>query len=203
MSKDPTGKHDFVKQSIGSFLRELGSDSASPGGGAAAALSGALGVSLIEMVSRINVKRAPSAHFRKNISRLEKNRTRFGELMRLDAEAFLKLCKFSKEERRGSRYQSVLRRAAGVPMEICELAVESLAIGQFEINRTSRWLASDLAEAGILLRASFNSGRLNVEINLRSIQDKIFLRKTNSRLDRLEKEADILNRKIKKVLTHE
>ena len=39
------------------FLEKLGSESPSPGGGAAAALTGALGGALLEMVCRLNDKR--------------------------------------------------------------------------------------------------------------------------------------------------
>ena len=200
LGKKPSGKHDFIRQPVGGFLRNLGSDSVSPGGGAAASLTSALGASLVEMVSRINNKRTPSVNFQKKISRLEKNRIRLGELMRLDTEAFLDLSRFPKEKKQGVQYQNALKRAAGVPLEICELAVESLKIGRSEVGRTSRWLASDLSEAGILLEASFRSGRLNVEINLRSIRDKLFLRRTQSRLNLLEKKRAALNKNLNQAL---
>ena len=200
MGKEPSGNHNFIRQPLGGFLKNLGSDSVSPGGGGAAALTGALGTALVEMVTRINQKRKPSADFRKKIARLEKARARFGELMRLDTEAFLNLTKFPKEKRQSARYQNALKRAAGVPFEICALAVEALEIGQSEVDRTSRWLASDLVESGILLEASFRSGRLNAEINLRSIENRLFLRKTKSRLNLLEKKAATLNKNLSQVL---
>ncbi|OIO39205.1 MAG: hypothetical protein AUJ71_01195 [Candidatus Omnitrophica bacterium CG1_02_49_16] len=210
MDKKLSAGHDFALHRVGDFLRTLGSDSPSPGGGAAAALTGGLGASLIEMVSRINEKRwlkknpskKHSGTFHRNIVRLQKIRVCFAELMRLDTESFLELSGFPTADRQTARYQGALKRTAGFPLVMCEKAVQSLAMGVGESRRTSRWLASDLLEAGILLEASFHSGRLNVAINLGSIQDKSFVRRVKKRLDVLDRRIKILNKKISLSLTH-
>ena len=185
-------------------MKALGSDSVSPGGGAAASLTGAAGTALVEMVSRINEKRWLKKHpsqkasrcFKKNISLLERNRVRFIELIKLDTLAFLRLSCFSKKDGQKAAYQNALKRAAGAPLEMCRLAVSSLEAGGCEASRTSRWLASDLLEAGILLEASLCSSRLNVEINLVSIKDKRTLKKVKRELTSLAKKINSFNKKI-------
>jgi len=208
LGKELSAKHNFIRQPIGRFLKNLGSDSVSPGGGAAASLTGALGASLIEMVSRINGKRwlkkqagkTLPIKFLRNILLIEKKRVRFAELVRLDTEAFLRLSQIPKEKRQGAAYENTLKLAVAIPIEICELAVQVLEIGQSEVDRTSRWLASDLAEAGILLQASFQSGRLNVEINLKSIKDTSYISEIQKELDELQEKVIASKKKLFKVL---
>ena len=47
----------FLSSSIGGFLAELESSKPTPGGGSAAALSGALGAALLHMVLQITLKK--------------------------------------------------------------------------------------------------------------------------------------------------
>ena len=210
MSKIPFGGHDFSKRAITDFLEELSSDSASPGGGAAAALTGALGVSLVEMVSRINERREQKKSGKKNpssghplkIRSLGKIRQNFLQLMKRDTQAFLALSSFTKDNRTGKSYQQSVKNAASVPLEMAHLACLASSLAESEIGRTSRWLASDLAEAAILLEASFCSARLNVEINLPSIEDRSFLNRVKKELDQLQKENQRSKIKLLKVLTH-
>ena len=172
-------KYDLAGKKINVFLDELGSSSVSPGGGAAAALTGALGASLLEMTARINSVREKKKLNKTGISKEASSRIRkfasikkeLSGIVRKDTEAFLALSAFPKEKRSGPGYDKALVRAAAAPLTICRLAAEALELGRAEVSRTGAWLASDLAEAGLLLEAAFYSGKLNVEINLKYIQD--------------------------------
>lgn len=163
------------------FLEELGSSAASPGGGAAAALTGATGAALVEMVTRINARR-------RRISpdlRIVSLRRRLNKLMTLDARAYSRLSSFPKENRKESRYQAVLVKAAGVPFETGRLCVAAFTLAKRQKPFTSRWLMSDLVEAGILLKAAFKSAQLNVEINLPLIRNRRLLSRFRRDLKRL------------------
>jgi len=203
LANKPSGS--FSEYSIAGFLDELGSASASPGGGSAAALTGALGVALIQMVFNINNRRSQKTEtlgvHPKNLTLTEirEQFERFELLMTLDAEVFANLSKFIKDERSGNLYQEALKKAADVPLEMARSAYRAMALGEKEIDRTSRWLASDLAEAGILLEASFNSARLNVEINLKSIQDTSYISKSQKELDDLQKKVTASKKKLSEV----
>lgn len=175
-------KFPYSASTIARFLEELGSNSSYPGGGSGAALTAATGSALVEMVSRINTK--------KDAPTIKKIRLKLQNLMTDDAKAFQKISKFFKIKIKGPAYQKALRHGASVPLEICELSNEALALGCLEIGRTSRWLASDLAESGILLAAAFHSARLNVEINLQAIHDQDFVNKTRARLNRIAAEIE-------------
>ncbi len=170
------------------FLENLGSVSPSPGGGSAAGLVAATGTALVEMVARINQKRTPDPGAQTRILAAEKLRRELQTLMEEDAKAFEKISKAFKENKESAAYQKALETGAAVPLKICKLSAEAIQIGCGEVARTSRWLASDLLEAGILLHAAFQSARLNVEINLRSIQNETIVQEMRLELDSLEKE---------------
>ena len=188
-------KLNFSKYTISAFLKELGSSAPYPGGGSGAGLAGSVGLALIEMVTRINAKRDPknSAILKKQsqnkISTITSLRLKMERLITLDAKAFMRVSKYFKTKKESAAYQHALKVGAYVPLEICEVSAQALQIGILEKNRTSRWLASDLAEAGILLKASLDSARLNVEVNLKNISDKNFCSKVTTRLNVLDKKT--------------
>ena len=173
------------------FLKNLASESPSPGGGAAAAVTGALGTALVAMVARINSGREEkkgqkiSAETKARIKELDKIRASFLSKMAEDTKAFLALSKFSKEQRESAAYEKAVQKASGVPLEMCELSLKALKLAKNELGRTSRWLLSDLSEAGILLRAAFDSARLNVEVNLRISKNDNFVRERRAHLEKL------------------
>ena len=209
MGRKSSTKNGFFQSSIADFLKKLGSESASPGGGSAAALMAATGVSLVEMVARINEKRmqkkthqkTPGAKLR--IDSLVETRRRLIALIKLDMQAFEKLSRFSKEQRSESSYEEALRTATEPPFEMAQLTYEAMMLGEAEIGRTSRWLASDLAEAGIILEASFQSAQLNVGINLKSIQDSEFVGRIKGKLGQLENKISASKMRLLEVLQHD
>ena len=189
----------FEKQTIRKFLEALGSGSSTPGGGSAAAMTAAIGAALIEMVARINHRRRKESAAKTRIALIKKNRLRLMKLAAKDAEAFTKLSKLFKERQSGPKLQKALRMSALVPFEICGLSLKTLDLGAQEIRRTSRWLSSDLAEAGVLLEAAFCSARFNVEINLKSMTNQALVRKTGHQLDQRQKKVLRLKKKLLRV----
>jgi formiminotetrahydrofolate cyclodeaminase len=194
----------FSKKPLEKFLTELGSSAPSPGGGTAAALTAAQGAALLEMVARLN-----DARFRKKdpkgdhsaprarVSAFSKARSRFLKLMTDDAKAFDAISAAYSKGNEHPAYQKSLLKGYSVPLEIAEQAVAALQRGQEERGRTSKWLYSDLTEAGILLDAAFSAARLNVEINLKDIRDRDLAGRVSARLDELEAESGRLKNALK------
>ena len=150
------------------FLKELGSKKGAPGGGAAAALTGAAGAALIEMVARLNDSRQGAAS--KTVSRAAAARNRLLGLMTKDARAFGRIQKFYKlRHAKKAAWQKALKSGASVPLQMAEICAGAMALVRTEKSRTSRWLESDRREAAILLRAAFEAANLNVEVNLKEI----------------------------------
>ena len=161
------------------FLRELGSADPTPGGGAAAAMTGALGAALLEMVSRLNKDTASA-------QKAARMKARFQTLMQKDARAFKKVYALYKKKTSccSPAYQRALQGAAAAPGEICMLAVEGAALALSQKKKTSRWLISDLKESAILFKACFESARLNVNVNLEGFHDKGEAKKVDAYLNK-------------------
>ena len=191
-----SGSFNFSNDKLGRFLDCLGSEAPSPGGGAAAALAAATGAALVEMVARINSKK----RFSSNLLKIRKIRSELLRLASKDAAVFKSCASDFKKGKNSSAYQSALKRCVMPPLEICERCVRTLEMGIREISRTSRWLAGDLAEAGILLEAAFRSAKLNVEVNLKGMSDAVHAGRVRKRLHALESRVRSLTGKIRKIL---
>ena len=75
----------YLDQSLQKYLDDLASDRPTPGGGSTAALSGAMGASLVCMVARLTLGKADYAEVQPEIEsiieRAERLRTRFQQLI--------------------------------------------------------------------------------------------------------------------------
>lgn len=157
---------------LGAYLKRLAAKTPTPGGGSAAALTAALGAALLSMSAKYILKRTKTKSVRSKISAIsslnEKAVARLERLMGEDEKAYHRLV--SQITR--PRPRNILRlykNAAEVPLEVCGIAA-SLSPGCVQLCRYANTsIVSDVAEAAYLLEAAFLAARLNVEINLCSI----------------------------------
>lgn len=192
------------KMNIEEFLEELASDSPAPGGGSVAALTGAAGASLGEMVCSLTLGKKKYADVRDEIAEkkaeLEKVRKRLVELMDIDTDAFnlvmdaIKMPKETEEQKKERReaMQRAFRKAAEVPLETAERSLEAMrhCVRVREIgNRNAK---SDAEISVMLCHLGVKGAILNVRINLESIKDEDFVGRTESRLREIEDEAERL-----------
>jgi methenyltetrahydrofolate cyclohydrolase len=170
----------YDKQRLDLFMDELGSSFSTPGGGAAAGLSGAVAVALIEMVTRINEKKRSEPP-------VAKLRRRLQALMTEDAKAFARISALYKKGDKGPAMQKALKDGARCPEEICKLVAAASDHAARQKAKTGRWLSSDLKAAAVLMPAAFQAARFTVEVNLDSLSDAGHVRAVRSRLDSYEK----------------
>lgn len=155
------------------FLADLGSEKGAPGGGAAAALTGSAAAALVEMTARLNDKRLKNSSGA--ASRAAVLRKSLRGLIEKDARAFKQIQKIYKiRKAKPAAWQNALKGGARPPLAICEACAAAADLARKEKNRTSLWLESDRREALILLSAAFRSAVLNVEVNLKHIEDRRF-----------------------------
>ena len=169
------------------LLAMFRSSEPTPGGGSASALAGAVGASLLVMVAGLAKPRAEDAE---GISRLlaagracEALSTRLSALVDRDSDAYdmvvaaFRMPKGSDEEKRdrGLRIQEALQAATEVPLEIMRACAEALDRGAVVAVTGNRNAASDTLVGFELLAAGLRGARANVEINLGSIKDAVFV----------------------------
>jgi formiminotetrahydrofolate cyclodeaminase len=167
------------EQTIGAFLTSLGAKTPTPGGGAVASLTAAIGAALGRMVVRYSAgKKKLAEHDALHVEALEKLETygtRALELAEADAEAYGRLNELWKldrdDERRRREFPDAVRAAIDAPRGVVELSLDLLRLCDRLCGRSSRMLASDLAIAAVLAEAAAASAAWNVRINLPLLDD--------------------------------
>jgi len=171
-------------QKIKTFLDSLASESATPGGGSVAALTGAMSAALISMVSNLTIGKEKYRHLEDDIKLLlqksESLRAKLEELMEKDVEVFnqlmaiMKLPRNNEEEKkiRNQKMQIALIEAAKVPLEVARKSKELIDICQEIADKGNKNAISDAGVAVILAEAAFDSAIINVKINLNMIKDE-------------------------------
>ena len=162
------------------FLSVLASKAAVPGGGGAAALVGAAGVALGNMVGCLTEGKKKYAAVEEDIQRLN---ARAGELRReleglveADAEAFAPLAKAysipKDDPARAEIMEKALDAACAVPLEILEKCAEGVALAEEYAAKGSVLAVSDAGCAALFCKAAMQAAGLNVAINTRLMADR-------------------------------
>jgi len=172
------------EQTIDRFLATLASDSPTPGGGAVAALAGAAGAALIEMVCNLTIdkKNYEDAWDRMRELRGQAERAR-SELVALadrDATAFdgvmeaFKMPKDTDGQRavRTTAIQGSYLAAAKVPLEIAKASASLMPLALETVERGNVNAASDGVSAAQMLFAGTECAIYNVQINAAALKDE-------------------------------
>lgn len=166
------------------FLEVLGSDAPTPGGGAAGAVSGAIGAALIAMVGRLTVGKPGfedvDDRMRALVERADAARAAFVDLADRDAHAFdgvmaaFALPKETDEEKaaRSAAIQAGYEHAASVPLEIAHAAVDLMKLAEDATSVGNPQAASDGVSAAAHLYCAAICAIANVEINAASLKDE-------------------------------
>lgn len=183
------------------FSKETASSEPVPGGGSIAAYSGALAAALSEMVANLTVGKKnyedveeemkliveKADMIRKNmLVNIEKDCEAFDKVM----EGF-KMPKNTEEEKenRKKTIQKGLITAAEVPLEIAKEAFEIMPIAEIVVEKGNKNAVTDGLVSAMLARTAVLSALLNVKINLASIKDEKYVKKTGEIVKNLEKMA--------------
>jgi len=161
----------YKDSSLKQYLDDLAAKLPAPGGGSAAALSAALGVSLISMVVNFTLGKPKYAKYEGELKAIilksENLREEFLNLVDLDVTA----------------YQSKnIRDALDVPFMVCRLSFEAIKLCPPLVKKGNINLISDVAVAAVLLESAFGSAYFNVEINLKLLADKKLTKSINKEL---------------------
>ena len=167
-----------LRAGVEPFIEQLAAPTATPGGGSAAAASGAMAAGLAGMVASMSRgKKAYVQHesqLSEAIARLAQLREELKSAIDADGESYnavIKAHKAAKESSDASRMiANALQRATNVPLRVAECAAEVERIAASLRPITSPNMSSDLTTAIALARAAVEGALANVEINLASLQ---------------------------------
>lgn len=187
--------------SLAEFLQTVASESATPGGGSIAALAGAEAAALVAMVCRLTQgKKGFEAHeaaVGRALTQAESLLERLQVLIVEDADAYDAVVAAYKMERgsdeaqaaRREAIQTALTGAARVPLETAEQSLAVLEILRGVAQVANPRALSDAGVAAHLAWAGVQGARLNVEVNLPSLQDEAFVATMKREVEQLESQA--------------
>jgi formiminotetrahydrofolate cyclodeaminase len=199
---------NFEKLTFEELVNALASEAPTPGGGTAAALAGAMGASLAEMVAALTVAKekyaASHAAVRHIGEAAARTRERLLVLAREDSDSYdavvaaRRLPKETDVERaeRTRRMAEANRLAAEVPLSTGREAAGLLALLPELAEKGNPNAASDAGAAALLLEAAVQGALLNVAINLSGAQDAGFAARLTEEADRLGHEAGRLRERV-------
>lgn len=168
------------------FLDAVAQPTAAPGGGSVAALAGALGASLGQMVAGLSRKKKSQAAYvdqlTEAVAHFQAAARVLAEAIDRDAAAFdavmaaYKLSQGTAEEQqqREAAIQAALQGAANVPLEVARRTVDIYErLGQLEAM-SSPSMKSDIRVGRLMASAAVRGAIENVMINLESIADSAY-----------------------------
>jgi methenyltetrahydrofolate cyclohydrolase len=173
-----------AQRPVGEWLERLGSDAATPGGGAFAALSASAGAALIAMVGRLTIGRKETEdvedRMRSLVVTADEHRVAFLDLADRDASAFDRVMtafKMPKEtdEQKAARVEAIQQAyvgAAEVPLEVARRAVDLMELAEDATAMGNPNAASDGYSAAAALFAGAVCAIANVEINASGLRDE-------------------------------
>ena len=171
---------DMTQASCREFLDRLASSDPTPGGGGAAAMLGAAGAALGQMVCSLTIGKKKYASVEAEIceirEELETLRQRLLALVEEDARAFAPLAaaySIPKEDPdRAQRLEEATLVAVRPPMDIMTCCCRVMELVEILAEKGSRLAVSDAGCAAAFCRAALESASLNVFINTKSLLDR-------------------------------
>ena len=153
---------DMTLESCRKFVEVLASDAPAPGGGGAAALVGAIGTALGNMVGSLTVGKKKYADVE--------------ERMRAKAYGIPK-----DDPNRDAILEEATVTACAVPMHIMELSCQAIEYVSVFAAKGSRLAVSDAGCAAVCCKAALQAASLNVFINTKSLKNREVAEEMNAK----------------------
>lgn len=193
-----------MEKNIDKFLAELASSAPTPGGGGAAALCGALGIALGNMVGSLTLGKKRYADVQEDIAELnakaEALRAGFVALVDADAEAFAPLSRAysipKDDPARDEIMEPALLKAAEAPLEIMRKCAEALDLISGYAAKGSALAISDAGCAAALCGAAMEAAALNVKMNTKSMKNRAVADNINAEMNELLQKYFVLSQEI-------
>ncbi|MTI79964.1 MAG: cyclodeaminase/cyclohydrolase family protein [Firmicutes bacterium] len=196
--------NDVFKGSVDQFLENTSSDSPTPGGGSVAALTGALGAALVQMVGNLTVGKEKYRHVEDEIKELVRKGTHLMDKQKKLAEddmahfdSFMEVLSLPKntpeeQETRKKRLQQALKDATETPLAIASAGVEVLTLTALVAEKGTKNAISDAGVAAHLAEAAVQAALITADCNIPRIEDQTFVQWAEKKKENLSSEAQRL-----------
>ena len=180
---------DMTLESCRKFVEVLASSAPAPGGGGAAALVGAIGTALGNMVGSLTVGKKKYAEVEAEIIALKEKcdalQTELLDQVEADDKGFVPLAKAygipKDDPNRDAILEEATITACAVPMHIMELCCQALEYVAVFAAKGSRLAVSDAGCAAVCCKAGLQAASLNVFINTKSLKNRTVAEEMNAK----------------------
>lgn len=180
---------DFTHESCREFVSVLASSAPVPGGGGAAALVGAIGTALGNMVGSLTVGKKKYADVEAEIVALmeecQKLETELLDQVPADAEGFEPLAKAYGIPKDDPTRDAVLEEATiiacKVPVHIMELCCKAIDAVAVFAAKGSRLAVSDAGCGAVICKSALQAASLNVFINTKTLKNREYAEELNAK----------------------
>lgn len=198
----------LINKTLSDFANLTASEAPAPGGGSVSAYLGALGVSLATMVANLSShKKGWDERWREFGDQAEVGQQIKDKLLKLvdaDTESFnaimsaFSLPKSTTEEKlaRGKAIQEATRKAIEIPLQVMQLALESMDLIKSMAESGNPNSVSDAGVGALCARSAVMGAFLNVKINCTGYEDVNFVRQILETGQRMEQTAIVKEQEI-------
>ena len=202
----------LARMAVWEFVNELSMESATPGGGSTAALAGSLAASLVSMVANLTYG---NRNYRENWAAMKSLAERAQKLkdsllaaVDRDTEAFnavmnaFRMPQKTEQEKnaRENAIQEATKGATNVPLEVMQLAFETMELAKTAAEKGNVNSVSDAGVGALMALSAVEGAFLNVKINLSGIKDDSFKTETGRKAEEIFSKARGLKENIWKIV---
>ncbi|PYR64536.1 MAG: formimidoyltetrahydrofolate cyclodeaminase [Acidobacteria bacterium] len=203
----------FREMALEDLLDAVASTDPVPGGGSAAALAGAVGTSLLLMVAGIPKTKTgaseETADLAEAASRLHPLRGQLLDLVDRDSDAYqqvmdaFRLPKNSDAEKaaRKQAIDTATRLATETPLDTMRACQQALRGAVIVASNGNRRTTSDVGVGVELLLAALRGARMNVDINLSTLEDAAYIARATEEADELVSDGERDAERARRALT--
>ena len=171
---------DMTMENCRKFVEVLASDAPAPGGGGAAALVGAIGTALGNMVGSLTVGKKKYAEVEEEIIALKAKcdalQTELLNQVEADEVNILPLAKAygipKDDPNRDAIMEEATLIACSTPVKIMELCCEAIGYIKIFAEKGSRLAVSDAGCGAVCCKAALQAASLNVFINTKTLKNR-------------------------------
>jgi len=190
-----------ANSSIQTFLDDLASERPTPGGGGAAAVSGAIGAALVSMVANLTIGKKNYEAVWQDLEAVNAKAVALrAELIRAideDVVAFnavmgaygLPRATDNEKAKRAAAIQAALKDATLAPLRAVKACFEVIRLSAAAAEKGNLNVISDAGVAVLSANAGLRSAALNVFINAKAIKDRDFAEKQIAEVNALLAQA--------------
>jgi formiminotetrahydrofolate cyclodeaminase len=190
-----------ANNSIQTFLDDLASERPTPGGGGAAAVSGAIGAALVSMVANLTIGKKNYEAVWQDLEAVKaKAEALRAELIRAideDVVAFIAVmgayglprATDDEKAKRAAAIQAALKDATLAPLRAVKACFEVIRLSAAAAEKGNLNVISDAGVAVLSANAGLRSAALNVFINAKAIKDRDFAEKQIAEVNALLAQA--------------